>query len=171
MWPQDIFPPYVIAVCTSFGGIPKRPRPGVYVSRKGLEGDGHNHEKHYRPGQEVCLMDWEILQDLRQEGFLLDCGSVGENLTIKNLSVQALPPAAILQFAGGVELELTKPRHPCYVLDAIDPRLKEAIIGRCGYYARVSREGFLFPGEIIDVILPTGTQRPWERAGCCDVPV
>ena len=57
----------------------------------------------------------------------------------------------ILAFEGGVILELTKERKPCYVLDAIDPRLKEEIIGRCGFYAKVLQEGLIKPGESIHI--------------------
>jgi MOSC domain-containing protein YiiM len=56
-----------------------------------------------------------------------------------------------LQFAGGVELELTKPRKPCYVLDAIHPELKHTIIGRCGFLAKVIREGEVRIGETIRI--------------------
>ncbi|MHC4948992.1 MAG: MOSC domain-containing protein, partial [Planctomycetota bacterium] len=52
---------------------------------------------------------------------------------------------------GGVELELTKRRKPCFVLDAISPRLKEVIPGRCGFLARVVRPGPVAPGETIEV--------------------
>ncbi len=52
-------------------------------------------------------------------------------------------------FSGGVILELTKIRKPCYVLDAIDPRLKEVIIGRCGFYAKVLQEGLINTGDNI----------------------
>ena len=51
-----------------------------------------------------------------------------------------------------VVLELTKRRGPCYVLDAIDPRLKDAIAGRCGFYAKVITTGALRPGEFVEVI-------------------
>ena len=52
-------------------------------------------------------------------------------------------------FSDGVILELTKIRKPCYVLDAIDPRLKEVIIGRCGFYAKVLQEGLINTGDNI----------------------
>ena len=72
-------------------------------------------------------------------------------MTVRHLSVQSLPVGTLLEFEGGVVLELTKERKPCYVLDAIDPRLKDAIINRCGFYARVVQEGIIRTGETIEV--------------------
>jgi len=143
--------PQVAAVCISGGGIPKHPRPCAEISFIGLKNDGHNHAKHNTPLQAVCLQDEEILGQLRQEGFPVHHGSIGENLTVRNLHVQKLSVGTVLEFEGGVVLELTKERKPCYVLDAIDPRLKEAILGRCGFYTRVLQEGVVKTGEQIKI--------------------
>ena len=143
--------PRVVSINISPGGIPKRPIDAVRIVFSGLEGDGHNHAKHYRPEQAVSLQDFEKLSELNKEGYSLLCGTTGENINICNLNVNALAVGTILNFAGGVQLEISKVRHPCYVLDAIDPRLKEVIIGRCGMYARVIREGVLHVGETINV--------------------
>jgi len=143
--------PHVVAVNISPGGIPKYSQPQVRISFSGLEADGHHHAKHNNPLQAVCLQDIEILEDLTREGFLLSYGTIGENLTVRHLHVQHLSVGTVLEFEGGVVLELTKERKPCYVLDSIDSRLKEVILGRCGFYARVLQEGFLKPGEVIKV--------------------
>ena len=146
-----IYAPHVVAACTSPGGIPKRPHPRTEVFFSGLKGDGHNHAKHNTPLQAVSLQDVEMLEDLCREGFDLSCGSTGENLAVRNMHVNRLPVGTILEFEGGVVLELTKVRKPCYVLDAIDPRLKQVIEGRCGFYAQVLREGVITAGEYIQV--------------------
>ena len=146
--------PIVASVSISGGGIPKLPVERVRITKAGLEGDGHNHEKHNRPAQAVCLQDAELLEDLYREGFPLAYGTIGENLTVRHLGVQRLSVGTLLYFSGGVILELTKERKPCYVLDAIDPRLKDAIQGRCGFYAQVLKEGIIAPGDTIDYVLP-----------------
>lgn len=144
----------VVSINVSKGGIPKLPVESVHVRISGLEGDGHNHEKHYRLDQAVSLQDIEKLDEMRREGYPLSAGTTGENLTVRNLNVNGLPLGVILEFSGGVVLELRKVRQPCYVLDSIDPRLKKDIIGRCGYYAKVIREGFIKQGETIKAVLP-----------------
>ncbi len=143
--------PQVVAVCTSSGGIPKLLRSLVCVSFAGFAGDGHSHSKHNNILQAVSLQDEEILEDLTKEGFNLKPGTTGDNLVVRYLRVNHLEVGTILEFSGGVILELTKERKPCYVLDSIDPRLKEVIVGRCGFYAKVLREGLIEAGEIIQV--------------------
>lgn len=146
--------PYVVSVNVSSGGIPKRPVPFVFISESGLEGDGHNHEKHYRSIQAVSLQDIEKLEELNRQGYWLACGSTGENINVSGLNVNALPLGCVLDFAGGVRIELTKIRQPCYVLDSINPKLKTDIRGRCGMYAKVVRPGNLTVGESITINFP-----------------
>lgn len=145
----------IVAINVSLGGIPKLSQPSIRVSVEGLEGDGHNHEKHRTPFQAVCLQDIEKLEELNREGYRLDPGTTGENLTVRGLNVNSLPLGTVLNFSNGVVLELTKVRKPCYVLDAISPRLKEDIIGRCGTYAKVLHEGIFMQGESIEIVLPS----------------
>jgi molybdopterin adenylyltransferase len=144
---DQIIAPRVVAVCTSNGGIPKLPRSLACVSFAGLAGDEHNHAKHNNRLQAVSLQDIEVLEDLAREGYPLRAGTTGENLVVRGLGVNKLGIGSILEFPGGVILELTKVRQPCYVLDSIDPRLKEAILGRCGFYAKVLREGLVQAGD------------------------
>jgi MOSC domain-containing protein YiiM len=47
---------------------------------------------------------------------------------------------------------LEQPRKPCYVLDAIDTRLKDVIVGRCGYMASILQEGTIRPGMRIKAV-------------------
>lgn len=150
--PEDITEPYVVSINISPGGIPKRPVEAVRVSFAGLEGDGHNHEKHRTPLQAVCLQDAEKLETLSQMGYPLLPGTAGENLTVRNLHVHDLPLGTVLQFSGGVEIEITKVRKPCYVMDAIHPQLKEDAVGRHGMYAKVLREGIFKKGERIRIV-------------------
>lgn len=144
----------VVSINISNGGIPKRAVPFVRILSSGLEGDGHHHAKHCRPEQAVSFQDVEKLAELRNEGYSLYCGGIGENISVAHLNVNSLGLGTILNFSGGIQLEITKIRNPCYVLDAIHPRLKEVIIGRCGMYAKVLKEGMLRVGETIEVLLP-----------------
>ena len=146
--------PRVISINISKGGIPKYPRDCIEVTTAGLAGDGHNHEKHYRLSQAVCLQDLEQLDALRAEGYPLFPGTTGENLTVGNLNINALASGTVLEFPSGLSLEITKARIPCYVLDAIDPQLKKSMLGRCGMYASVLCEGSVRVGDRIGVRLP-----------------
>ena len=142
----------ITAVCVSPGGIPKLPVDSARVTVDGLEGDGRNHAKHAKPERAVSIQDEELLEELRVEGYAVGPGIVGENLTVRDLDVQRLQPGTRLELSGGVVLELVEPRKPCFVLDAIDPKLKEAVVSRCGFMARVATEGVVEPGETIRVV-------------------
>ena len=143
MFLMNTGPATVVSVNISPGGIPKRPVEVGELSPDGLVGDAHDHDKHNTPLQAISIIDEEDLDDLRAEGFDVGPGATGENLTVRGLEADGLAVGDRLRLSGGVELEFTKPRKPCFVLDAISPRLKEVIGGRCGGYARVIR-----PGEI-----------------------
>ncbi len=143
----------LVAVCVSSGSIPKRSVDGARVTTNGLEGDEHAHDKHNRPDRAVSLFDWEILTQLQGEGFHLYPGAIGENLTVSGLHVQHLPPGTLLEI-GNVLLRLEQPRKPCYVLDSIDPSLKDVIVGRCGYMASVVREGLVNRSMRVQVSQP-----------------
>ena len=142
--------PQVVAVCLSSGGIPKTPVPIARLEEAGFDGDRHFHEKHSRPDRAVSILDAEVLEQLIREGFVLCPGAMGENLTVKGLDVQSLAVGSILSIGDAV-LRLEQPRKPCYVLDAIDPRLKEVVVGRCGYMASVLRGGVVAPSMLIHV--------------------
>jgi MOSC domain-containing protein YiiM len=147
--------PVVVAVCVSPGGVPKQPQSKVRVTKAGLEGDGRNHAKHDRPARAISLFDEEILLQLRREGYDLEPGSIGENVTLRNVHVQRMQPGTILEM-GDVRIRLEEPRTSCYVLDVVDPKLKDDIVGRCGYMASVISEGELAPGtEVVCVSVPT----------------
>ena len=143
--------PFIRSINISEGGIPKRAVERALVLSTGLEGDAHDHEKHNTPMQAISLIDDEDLADLRQEGFQVHAGSTGENITVCGLSIDDLQIGNRLIFSGGVTIELTKRRKPCFILDAINPRLKEVIIDRCGFLARVIRIGAIAVGETIEV--------------------
>lgn len=136
----------LLAICVSRGGIPKLPQPDAWLTIDGFVGDGRHHTKHIRPDRAVSLLDMEVIEQLQCEGFAVAPGAIGENLTVLGLNVQRLSPGTLLQL-GQILLRLEEPRKPCYVLDSIDPRLKDVIVGRCGYMASVVRGGLLVSGS------------------------
>ncbi|MCL6502264.1 MAG: MOSC domain-containing protein [Pirellulales bacterium] len=153
----------VVAVCVSAGGIPKLPTEQVLIQQDGLEGDRHAHAKHCRPDRAVSLLDVEVMQELVAEGFPLVPGATGENLSIQGLHVQSLAPGMVLR-VGEAMLRLTAPRKPCYVLDAIHPCLKDAIVGRCGYLAEVLAPGVVRTGDEVSVV-PVAEGGEGDRSG------
>jgi len=141
----------VVAVCISPGGVPKLPVDKAEVTTDGLVGDDRDHEKHRRPDRAVSIQDIELLEDLQGEGYEVGPGVIGENLTVRNLHVQRLSVGDRLHFENGPVLELCEVRKPCFVLDKIHPKIKEVVVGRCGFLSRVVKTGEFFPGQHISV--------------------
>lgn len=140
----------LVAINVSRGGIPKLTVPGVEVVESGLVGDGRAHSKHNTLTRSISLLDEEVLGDLRREGYPVGPGVLGENLTVRGLRGCEVAVGTCLRFAGGVEIELTEARKPCFILDAVDPRLKDVTVGRIGWMARVVRPGRLTAGETVE---------------------
>lgn len=147
----------IVAVNISAGGIPKQGVAEALLTLEGLEGDFHEHEKHRRLDRAISIQDLELLHDLQGEGYAVGPGLMGENLTVRNLHVQSLNPGDCLQFDLGAVLELTSVRKPCFVLDQIHLKLKEAVVGRCGFMAKVIVPGVLCPGQKITLRRSNGS--------------
>lgn len=141
----------VVAVCVSTGGVPKRPVDRAELTPDGLVGDGRDHEKHRRTDRAVSIQDLELLDQLVAEGYPVAPGIMGENLTVRGLQVQELSVGDRLHFQNGPVLELASVRKPCYVLDVIHAKLKEVVVGRCGFLCRVVQTGTFWPGQQVTV--------------------
>ncbi|MHC4247241.1 MAG: MOSC domain-containing protein, partial [Planctomycetota bacterium] len=137
-----------------------------------IEGDGHDHEKHRTPIQAISLIDLELVDAIAEEtGMRLGPGDLGENLTVSGVGIQLLTVGDRLSFDGGVALEITRVRPPCYVLDSISPEFKRILWNRIGMYARVLEPGRLATGAKITVERSGDGPRPLVRApgeGCVD---
>jgi MOSC domain-containing protein YiiM len=160
------------SINTSPGGIPKHPNPSATLSVLGLDGDGHDHEKHRTPIQALSLLDLEVLEAIADEsGIPLPPGALGENLTVEGVGVQLLAAGDRLIIEGGVELQVTRVRPPCYVLDHLSPDFKKTLWNRVGMYASVITPGTLAVGQTITVDRCGTGARPLVRQpkeGCVD---
>ncbi|MCH2160529.1 MAG: MOSC domain-containing protein [Phycisphaerales bacterium] len=158
-----IEPMHVVSVNISPGGIPKLAQPSCRVDVNGLAEDGHNHEKHRSPLQAVSLIDLEILDAMKTEGFHFRPGELGENLTLSGAAIQNRGLGDRLRFEHGLELEITKVRTPCYVLDSINPELKRIMWNRIGMYARVIVPGTVAADDSFEIHETGPGPRPATR--------
>ncbi|GIU75104.1 MAG: MOSC domain-containing protein [Bryobacteraceae bacterium] len=148
----------ILAVCVSPGGLPKLDVRAARVTAAGLEGDGHNHPHiHGGPDKALLLIARESLEQLRQQGFPVAPGVLGENLTTQGLNFGQLAPGMRFR-AGEALIELTRLRRPCAQLEPlnggragrIQQRLTEAP-HLAGWYARVLLGGWIRAGDIIEL--------------------
>lgn len=167
----------VIAVSTSAThSMGKHTRESIQlVANLGVVGDAHlgatvQHRSRVArdPSQpnlrQVHLLHSELLDDLRQQGFSLTPGQIGENVTTRGLALLELPPGTCLHLGAEAVVEITGLRNPCVQLDGIQPGLMAAVIGydeqgelvrKAGIMAVVRRSGEVRPGDTIGVVLPT----------------
>ena len=133
-------------------GLPKRAVPELFVTATGAAGDFNRYRTTQLPGdrdQALLLMTQDLLDTLRAEGWPVERGDLGENLTLGGVPESSLAPGVRLRL-GPVELEISKACAPCtetyslpYIGPEQGPAFVRALVGRRGWYARVLREGRL----------------------------
>ncbi|HXJ40074.1 MAG TPA: MOSC domain-containing protein [Bryobacteraceae bacterium] len=146
----------------SNGGLPKLVVSApVVLTPEGLEGDRHRNLKyHGGPDKAVLMLAAEHLEYLKQKGFAVFPGALGENLTVSGLDPARWRSGQRYRLGDDPIIELTTLRVPCLNLDVYDPAIKTELYdaackagnpdspnwARGGFYARVIRAGLLVPG-------------------------
>jgi MOSC domain-containing protein YiiM len=139
-------------------GIFKGPVEGrVAVGPTGLDGDVQaDLSVHGGPDKAVYLYSADDYAWWAQElGHAVPHAEFGENLTVTGLTGDAVRIGDRLR-AGGVVLEVSVPREPCFKLGIrmgdgrFVARFREA--GRVGFYARVVETGTVAAGDGVDLI-------------------
>jgi MOSC domain-containing protein YiiM len=150
------------------------------VAGIGVEGDAHAGEKvqhvydkrRYpdRPNlRQVHLIGHELHDELRDTGFAVEPGEMGENVTTRGVDLTALPAGSRLRLGDGAVLEVTGLRNPCRTLDKVQRGLMKATLGRdgkgnailrAGAMAVVLKGGDVAAGDPIAVELPAEPHRP-----------
>lgn len=155
----------VLQISVSAGGVPKHAIPEGVVTELGLEGDRHAHpELHGGPRQALLFIAAEGIEELKQAGFPLFPGALGENITTLGLDRRTWKVGGLWRVGPDVVVEFTKIRVPCKTLNrygagAIQRAVYDEVVkagdpssphwGLSGCYARVVEHGIIHPGDII----------------------
>ena len=141
-------------------GIPKHAVTQLTITPDGVEGDFNRwrtEKANGDPDQAVLLLSEEILVALREEGWPVQPGELGENLTLADLPPDGLQPGVQVK-VGGVVLEVSKACDPCTVLYKLPyvgvkrgPEFVRTMLGRRGWYARVVQGGTVRAGTPVAV--------------------
>ena len=149
----------------------------------GVDGDAHCGEtvKHRSrvardPTQpnlrQVHLIHSELHDELRERGFSLVPGQMGENVTTRGVDLLGLPTGARLCLGDEAVVEVTGLRNPCYQLNGIQEGLMAAtldrdaagnLIRKAGVMAIVLQGGAVCAGDTIAVTLPAEPHRALEK--------
>ena len=149
----------------------------------GVHADAHagttvQHSSHVaadpsRPNlRQVHLIHAELFAELGEQGFDVQPGQFGENITTGNLDLLALPCGTQLHIGPEAVVEVTGLRNPCAQINAFQPRLLNAVLGRdgngevvrrAGIMGMVVTDGRVMPGDGIMVRLPAEPHHALER--------
>ncbi|MBI2666567.1 MOSC domain-containing protein [Candidatus Woesearchaeota archaeon] len=143
-------------------GIPKLPVDSVDITVDGMRGDYNRYrtEKKKRdPHKAVMLIPLETIQELRTEGWPIEPGHLGENITTQGVHYNFFEIGQKYK-VGSSLIEITEPCTPCanlkllpYVGEERKNEFMKILIGRRGWYAKVITEGRVAKGDGIERLL------------------
>ena len=117
--------------------------------------------------RQVHLVQAELFEELKQKGFGVGPGDIGENITTEGIDLPALPTGARLRI-GKACIEITGLRTPCGQLDNFRKGLTKAVTGknadrkaylRSAVMGIVVTGGDIGPGDAISVEMPEERHR------------
>jgi len=146
----------------------------------GVEGDvhagvtvKHRFRMEKDPSQvnlrQVHLMHEELFGELREAGFAVAPGELGENVTTGGIDLLGLPTGALLRLGDEAVVEITGLRNPCAQIDTYQKGLLRQVVGRgesgavhykSGVMSVVREGGVVRPGDSVEVVLPQGPHLP-----------
>lgn len=153
----------VVQVSVSNGGVPKQPVPECHASKLGLDDDRQAHPSiHGGPRQALLLICAEAIDELRERGFPVYYGALGENVTTRGLDRRQVRVGQRYR-VGAATIEITKMRQPCQQLDPYGKGIQKEIWdakvkagnpdtprwGLAGFYAAVVRPGRIATGDLV----------------------
>ena len=119
--------------------------------------------------RQVHLIHHELFDELRDAGFAVTPGQMGENVTTEGVDLLNLPKGARLYLGEDAVIEVTGLRNPCRQLDKLQPGLMAATLARdiagnlqrkAGIMGIVLSGGEVKNGDPIRIELPTGPHEP-----------
>ncbi|HKG56847.1 MAG TPA: MOSC domain-containing protein [Candidatus Limnocylindrales bacterium] len=150
----------IASVNVSHGGVPKRPIPGGWVDRLGLEADAHEEPPPMHGGvdQAISIYSVESIARVVADGHRSFPGAFGENLTLDGIELDEMRPGDRVRIGdGGLVLELTKRAEPCqtiahwFVARRISRIASKLNPRDARWYARVVAEGPVRAGDRVGV--------------------
>ena len=148
----------------------------------GVKGDAHSgktvqHRSRVAkdPSQpnlrQVHLIHTELHDELKNKGFNIQPGQMGENITTRGVNLLQLPTNTRLQIAKAV-IQITGLRNPCAQLDRFQAGLMAAVLDKdekgnlvrkAGIMGIVLTSGEIFIGDEINIKLPPIPHQALEK--------
>ncbi|MDP7036946.1 MAG: MOSC domain-containing protein [Candidatus Marinimicrobia bacterium] len=142
-------------------GLPKKSVPFADIHFGGVDGDYNNFRQEKKKGDPVMailVLPIEIINNLNHEGWPVNSGDLGENLTTSGISHSEFSPGQ-QDKAGKAVIEISFECDPCKNLSVL-PCVGETkinffmktLMNRRGWYAKVIQPGTIYAGELITKI-------------------
>jgi MOSC domain-containing protein YiiM len=153
------------------------------IAGLGVEGDAHlgktvKHRSRVAkdPSQpnlrQVHLIHSELHDELKDAGFNLSPGQMGENITTGGIDLLGLPTNTLLYLGNRAIIKVTGLRNPCAQLDRFQSGLMAAVLDRdgqgnlirkAGIMGIVITGGIVKSGDIVAIELPPKPHKPLNR--------
>jgi MOSC domain-containing protein YiiM len=114
----------------------------------GIIGDAHSGSWH----RQVSLLPVESINKMAAKGVKVSPGDFAENITTEGIDLLTLSVGSRLKVGGNAELEITQFGKKCHDKCEIFERVGDCIMPREGVFARVTKEGSINVGDVIEAI-------------------
>lgn len=111
----------------------------------------------------MLLLPWEVIEVLTAEGWPVQPGDLGENITTRGIPNEAFRVGDRWQL-GEVVVQISKPCTPCEYLEGLPyvgpsrgARFRATLVGRRGWFARVLRGGRVRPTDPVSRVRAGGS--------------
>lgn len=153
------------------------------IAGHGVEGDAHagatvKHRSRvainpHQPNlRQVHLLHAELHEELRESGFQVLPGDLGENITTRGIELLNLPTGARLHVGTEAIVEVKGLRNPCAQIEQFQSGLMPLVVSRdehgrvvrkTGIMGVVVKGGVVKPGDAIVAELPPEPHVPLEK--------
>jgi hypothetical protein len=150
----------------------------IFLQGIGIQGDAHagpfvrhrylaRRNARMPNARQVHLIPSELLEILREEGYDLGPGGLGENVLTAGVDLERLPLKTCLRLGALASVELTGLRTPCVLIDRFQYGLKRRLVVsgshapayRAGVMGVVRSGGLVSVGDGIQIECPA---EPWS---------
>lgn len=107
--------------------------------------------------RQVHLVHAELFDELRDKGYAVEPGAIGENVTTRGIDLLGLPTGTVLRLGAEAVVRVTGLRNPCLQIDGFSKGLLKEVLGRGPGGELVRRAG------IMSVVLAGGVVRPGDE--------
>lgn len=163
---------------SSSGSFSKSYTPSIQlVANHGVKGDFHAGKTvkqqdlaRASPGaanlRQVHLINYELFQSLAADGYTIQPGELGENVTTYGLDLLSLPRDTYLYFGEGDDMAIIRvtglrdpgkgvEQHKSGLLSRVKYRTEDGtVVRRCGIMGVVAQSGVVNTGSGIRVVYP-----------------